>query len=103
MKFALDIPTERLADFCQRWKVAELSLFGSVLREDFGPESDIDVLVHFHPESGVTLLAFAAMEREISGILGRKVDLVMRAALAQHPSDPRTKEILSSARVLYAA
>jgi len=99
----MDIPTERLADFCQRWKVAELSLFGSVLRDDFGPESDVDVLVEFLQGARVTLLGFVAMERELSELLGRSVDLVMRAALDEHPGDPRSREILSSARVLYAA
>jgi len=103
MRIAINIPTEQLAAFCQEWKVAELSLFGSVLREDFGPESDVDVLVSFLADARVTLLGFVAMERELSELFGRRADLVMRDAIAEHPDDPRTRAILSTAEVFYAA
>ncbi len=103
MKIALEISKDKITEFCQRWKIAELSLFGSVLREDFGPESDVDVLVSFTPGARVTLLRFVAMERELSALLARQVDLVMRDALVEHPEDPRTQAILSTAEVLYAA
>jgi len=100
---AIHIPADRLAAFCTKWKVAELSLFGSVLREDFGPESDVDVLVSFLANAHVTLLGFVAMERELSVLFGRRADLVMRDAITEHPDDPRTRDILSTAEVLYAA
>ncbi len=103
MHTAIDIPDDQIAAFCEKWKVVELSLFGSVLRDDFGPGSDVDVLVEFLPGARVTLLRFVAMERELSAILARRVDLVMREALAEHPEDPRTRAILSTAEVLYAA
>ena len=68
------IDRERLADFCRRNRIRRLALFGSVLRDDFRPDSDVDVLVEFEP-SHVPGLRFFALERELSEILGRKVDL----------------------------
>lgn len=70
----IEVPREKLADFCRRHHIRRLSLFGSVLRDDFGPESDIDVLVEFEP-GHVPGFAFIALETELSEILKRKVDL----------------------------
>jgi predicted nucleotidyltransferase len=70
----IDIPQEKIAEFCRRNHIRRLALFGSVLRDDFGPDSDVDVLVEFVPGTRVGL-RFFAMERELSEILGRKVDL----------------------------
>jgi uncharacterized protein len=70
----IDIPRPQIADFCRRNHIRRLALFGSVLRDDFGPASDVDVLVEFEPGTRVGL-RFFAMERELSAILGRKVDL----------------------------
>ncbi len=70
----IPIPAEALADFCRRNHIRRLSLFGSVLRDDFGPNSDVDVLVEFEPDH-IPGLAFFAMQDELSAILGRRVDL----------------------------
>jgi uncharacterized protein len=71
----IDIDHEEIASFCRRHHIVKLAFFGSVLREDFGEDSDVDVLVEFHPEHVPGLFALSGMELELSGILGRKVDL----------------------------
>jgi predicted nucleotidyltransferase len=71
----LTLPGGRIAEFCKRHGIRRLALFGSVLRDDFGPESDLDVLVEFLPETRVGLFGIAAMQRELSEIIGRQVDL----------------------------
>jgi uncharacterized protein len=91
---------KRLADFCRRWKVRELSFFGSVLRDDFRPDSDVDILVSFEPNAEWTLLDLVSMRDEIAGVLGRDVDLVEEAAL-RNPY--RRSAILKSKQVVYAA
>ncbi|MCH7791478.1 MAG: nucleotidyltransferase domain-containing protein [Planctomycetes bacterium] len=100
---SLDIPQDRLADFCTRWKITELALFGSVLRDDFGPDSDIDILVTFEQGARITLLRFAAAQRELSTLLDRSVDLVMRRAVEASARQSRSAHILESAEVVYAA
>jgi predicted nucleotidyltransferase len=70
----ISLDRDRIADFCRRYHIRRLALFGSVLRDDFGPDSDVDVLVEFEP-GHVPGLAFLSMEEELSGILGHKVDL----------------------------
>src|SRR5690606_34320661 len=70
-----DIPRCAVADFCRRHHIRKLSLFGSILRDDFGPDSDIDVLVEFEPGARVGLFKLVGMEQELSALLGRKVDL----------------------------
>ncbi len=99
---AIALTDEWIDTFCRRWNVREFSLFGSVLREDFGPESDIDVLVTFARGAHWTLLDEASMEMELEEALGRKVDLVERGAVEQNPNWIRRKAILESAEVLYA-
>jgi predicted nucleotidyltransferase len=96
-------PVDLLAAFCRRWKIVELSLFGSALREDFRDDSDIDLLARFAPEARWSLLDHARMERELAEMLGREVDLVSRTAVETSPNWIRRREILSSARALYAA
>ena len=96
----LTIDRERLADFCRKWRVTELSFFGSVLRDDFRPDSDVDVLVSFEPNAGWTLLDLVSMQQEIADVLGRSVDLVEGAAL-RNPY--RRSAILKSKQVVYAA
>ena len=102
MTARIHVPVDRVAAFCQRWRVAELALFGSVLRDDFGPESDIDVLVSFSPRTRYTLFDMARMEDELAGIFGRKVDLVERAGVEQSPNYIRRRAILQSAETIYA-
>ncbi len=75
MSINIDVPKEAVAEFCQRYGIRKLSFFGSVLRADFGSESDVDVLVEFDTATRIGLLTMAAMEGELSRILGRKVDL----------------------------
>jgi uncharacterized protein len=96
-------PLEAVDSFCRRWKIKELSVFGSALRSDFRPDSDIDLLVRFEEDPGWGLLDHARMEQELEEILGRRVDLVTRAAIEESPNWVIRKAILTSARCLYAA
>ncbi len=96
----IDIPRSQIADFCRRWKVTEFALFGSVLREDLRPDSDIDVLVTFEPTAGWDLFDLVDMEEELRTIFGREVDVVERAGL-RNPF--RRHEILRTRQVIYAA
>jgi predicted nucleotidyltransferase len=97
-RIAIEVPVSRVADFCRRHHIRRLALFGSVLRNDFGPESDVDVLVDFDP--GYTPgLAFFSMQDELSDLLGWKVDLNTRGFLSRHFCD----EVLRQARVVYDA
>lgn len=99
---SLWIDRERIADFCRRWQVAELALFGSVLREDFRPESDVDMLVRFLPEARYSLFDLARMEEALKEILGREVDLVEWSAVERSRNYIRHKAILSSLETVYA-
>jgi predicted nucleotidyltransferase len=103
MKTRIAIDQERLAEFCRRWKIVELSLFGSVLRDDFRLDSDVDVLATFAPDEHWSLLDHAAMEEELSDILGRKADLVSRRAIERSENYIRRKHILESAEPVYVA
>lgn len=99
---SIAIPDEDLARYCRRWKIRELALFGSVLRSDFGPDSDVDVLVTFRPGAGWSLLDHVRMQDELSALLGRKVDLVSRRGVERSRNYLRRKAILDSAEVIYA-
>ncbi len=77
----IEIPREKVADFCRRHHIRKLSLFGSVLRDDFGPDSDVDVLVEFEREAEITILDIIQMEEELTALLSHKVDLVDRLGL----------------------
>jgi hypothetical protein len=99
----IPIPNERLADFCRRWKISELRLFGSDLRADFRPDSDLDLLVSFASDADWSLLDHVAMEEELSGILGRKADLVSRRAIERSSNWIRRKAILESAEPYFVA
>jgi len=103
MKIKLELDQEKIAEFCRRWKITELSFFGSILREDFGPESDVDVLVSFAPDADWSLFDHMEMEEELSAILGRNVDLVSRRAIERSRNWLRRKAILESAETLYVA
>jgi predicted nucleotidyltransferase len=96
-------PLESIEDFCRRWKIVELAVFGSVLRDDFRPDSDLDFLVRFAPDARWSLFDHARMERELEGLLGREVDLVSRSAVERSRNWIRREEILGTARTLYAA
>ena len=81
----------------------ELAFFGSVQRDDFGPDSDVDVLVRFDPQARHTLFNLAQMQDEFSALLGRKADLIERVAVERSPNYIRRKAILQSAETIYAA
>lgn len=88
----------KLTDLCRRWQVAELALFGSVLRDDFNPErSDVDILVQFLPEARIGLFALSRMKDELSEIFGRKVDLVPKGGLKPTIRD----DVVASSQVVY--
>jgi predicted nucleotidyltransferase len=94
----IDIPKERIAEFCRQNRIRRLALFGSVLRDDFGPDSDVDVLVEFEPGTKVGL-RFFSLEIELAKILGRKVDLNTPGFLSRHFRDA----VLAEAKVYYDA
>lgn len=94
----LEIPTDQLEAFCHRWRVRELALFGSVLRDDFGPASDIDVLISFEEDAPWSLWDLTTMRDELTALFGRPVDLVERESL-RNPF--RRDRILSNRRVIY--
>lgn len=94
----VEIPTASLESFCHKWRVRELSLFGSVLRDDFGPESDVDVLVSFADDAPWSLWDLTAMSDELSGLVGRRVDLVEKEGL-RNPF--RRHTILKTRKVIY--
>ena len=97
------IPEQDLASFCQRWRIAELALFGSALREDFDAKSDVDLLVTFTPDADWSLLDHIRMQGELAELLGRPVDLVSRRAIERSQNPIRKRAILRSARTVYAA
>jgi len=99
----IDLPMGRLAAFCRRWKIARLELFGSALREDFAPDSDLDFLVTFAPDAAWSLFDHFHMENELVQLLGRDVDVVDRDAVAESRNWLRRQEIFSTARTVYAA
>ena len=96
----LTVSDDRIAGFCRRWKITEMSLFGSVVREDFRPDSDVDVLVSFEAGAGLSLFDFVTLREELATLIGRPVDLVEEAGL-RNPY--RRAAILKSKQVLYAA
>lgn len=92
-----------LASFCRRWHVAELSLFGSVLRGDGHDGSDVDLLVDFSPEARHSLFNLVQMQDELARMLGRDVDLVEKKGIERSDNYIRRRDILSAAKVVYAA
>ncbi len=102
-KIKVAIPRKRLAEFCQRWNVSELALFGSALRSDFRANSDVDLLVSFVPNARIGLFDLVRMENELKEIFGREIDLVERRAIEKSPNYIRRKSILENTKVIYAA
>jgi len=97
----INLPLSQIREFCQRWQIVEFALFGSVLRDDFRPDSDIDCLVVFAPDSQNSLLDLVTMEWELEDIFHRKVDLVTKQAVIDSPNWIRRKSILNTAQVIY--
>ena len=98
----IDVPFDRIAALCRAWRISELTLFGSSVREDFGPDSDVDVLVTFAVEARPTLLDMARIENELSELFGRPTDLVERRAIERSRNHIRREAILRSTRTIYA-
>lgn len=103
MSVRIELPRQRIVEFCEKWRIVEFALFGSVLREDFGPDSDVDVLVKFSPEARHSLFDMVRMQDELKALLGRDVDLVSRRGIEGSRNYLRRKAILDSAEVVYAA
>ncbi len=107
MSDLFQLSAEKIADFCRRWRITELAVFGSAVRTDFRPAgpnpSDLDILVTFEPSARWTLLDEVRMQRELEAIVGRRVDLLSRRAVESSHNPFRRREILESARTLYAA
>ena len=99
MSVRILIDRQKIAEFCRRRHIQRLALFGSVLRGDFRPDSDVDVLVEFEPGTSVGFLRLAAMELELTEILGRRADLRTAAELSRYFRD----EVLKEAEVQYNA
>jgi len=99
----IKVPKSKIIAFCQKWKIVEFSIFGSALRSDFRPDSDIDVLVSFTSDAHPTLSDMARMTDELKEIFGRDVDLISRRGIETSRNFIRRKAILESAEVIYAA
>ncbi len=102
-KAHIDLPKEKIAEFCKKWEIREFALFGSVLRDDFSSDSDIDVLVTFDERARHTLFDLVHMEEELKEIFGRDVDVVSRRGIESSRNYIRKNAILSSAEAVYAA
>ncbi len=99
----VDVTGEQIASFCNNWQIVQFDLFGSVLRDDFRPDSDVDVLVTFAPDAKWSLFDLVHMQDELEQLFGRHVDLVERPAIEKSPNYIRRRNILSSAERIYAA
>jgi len=103
MSVHIAVDRGQIESFCRRWKIAEFAFFGSVLTEDFRPESDVDVLVSFWEDADWTLFDLVRMQEELSRILGRRVDLLDRRSVEASRNYIRRRHILNSLETLYVA
>lgn len=103
MAIQIDISRDKIEAFCRRNHIRSLSFFGSVLRDDFGPDSDVDVLVEFEQGQEPDLMALVSIESELSEILGHKVDMVERESVEQSRNYIRRRHILQSVEAVYVA
>jgi len=99
----LDLPRDRIAALCRKWQIVELSLFGSVLREDFGPESDVDVLVEFDASARVSSFDLLDVRDELADLIGRPVDILTRRSVERSSNAWKRAAILGHAHRVYAA
>jgi uncharacterized protein len=99
----LGVTSSTLAEFCHRWHITEMALFGSMLRDDFKPESDIDLLVSFDPNFRRGLAETIEIQDQIQQLLGREVDLIIKKYLERSENKVRRDRIINSAQVIYAA
>ena len=103
MSLQIEVPRERIVAFCERYNIEKLEFFGSVLRDDFGPGSDIDVLVDIRSGTKHDISGILDMEKELGDILGRNVDLVFRPDVKRSRNYIRREAVLKSAEVFYLA
>lgn len=101
-KAQIDIPQDKIAEFCGKWKIIEFALFGSVLRDDFRPDSDVDVLVTFGADADWGFEHLLDMKEELEALFGRSVDLVEKRLVEESPNYIRRKHILSHMETVYA-
>jgi uncharacterized protein len=99
----LNLPIVEIKELCDRWQIVEFALFGSVLRDDFKPTSDIDVLITFAPNARKGLLTLARIKHELEDLLERDVDILTKQSIEQSHNLTRSRNILKSAQVLYVA
>ena len=99
----LSLPRDAIQHFCRRWKISELALFGSVLRTDFRPDSDVDMLVTFTGDADWGLLAHVQMQQELAALLQRPIDLISKRALERSANWVRREAILNTAQVIVTA
>ena len=98
----IDLDSQAIRNFCRKWKIKELSVFGSILREDFRPESDIDFLVTYDRNATWDLYDAQLIREELAGVVGRSVDLISRSAIERSDNRFVKKEVLSTAESVYA-
>jgi len=98
----LELPLERLAEFCRRWSITRLEIFGSAIGDGFSQDSDVDLLATYAPSAHWSLLDRVRMKHELETLLGREVDLLNRRALEKGRANQRSAAILAQAEVLYA-
>jgi predicted nucleotidyltransferase len=103
LRARIGIPREKITKFCKKWGVSEFSFFGSVLTDDFRPDSDIDVLVAFEEDAKHTLFDLVEMQDELKEVFGREVDLLTRRGVEQSRNYIRRKSILSSLEAVYVS
>lgn len=97
----IQVDKERITEFCRKYRIRSMSFFGSVLREDFGADSDVDVMVSFNEDAHWSLLDLVNMQEELAGILGREVDLVEREAIEASENYIRRRHILQTEEPIY--
>ena len=100
--YSVEIPDNQLKQFCQRWKVSELAIFGSALREDYQQDSDVDILISFEPEYQWGLFDLVNMENELKTIFGKEIDLVEKNAVENSRNYIRRKGILDGAQIIFS-
>ena len=102
-KVKIKIPKAKIAEFCRRWNISEIAIFGSALRDDFRADSDVDVLVSFAPQARISLFDMVHMQDELKAIFGRDVDLISKRGVQNSRNYLRRKAILESAQVIHVA
>jgi hypothetical protein len=103
IRLPFNISQDKLAAFCRRWQITELALFGSAVRNDFHPESAVDILITFADDAHWSLFDLVTMQEELQDLVGRKVDLVERRAVEKSENYIRRRHILQSAEPIYVA